>query len=137
MADQYNSLKKYAFAVLAVLLSVFVTTAANTTLFVGQPGLAIFGMLGTLLILIDRPLIKRWADTWPVRIIDWCLYVGTVVTFGYIFVQNEKIFESIWIDGKILGERAGEEVTIDFAIAFVGLILVLEATRRAIAQSRT
>ncbi|MCF6344156.1 MAG: hypothetical protein L3J15_05700 [Devosiaceae bacterium] len=60
MADRINTIKKYAYGILAVLLCLFVMAAVNTNLFSQQPNLALFGMLGTLLVFIDRPLIKRW-----------------------------------------------------------------------------
>ena len=42
------------------------------------------------------------------------------------------MLERFWVDGTLLGDRAGDETTFDFIIAGVGLVLVLEGTRRAI-----
>lgn len=118
--------------VLAVVLCVFVLLAVNTTIFNQQPNLALFGMLGLALVFISRPILKRWQDVSALKFFDWVLVAATVVSFGYIFVQSEKLCEQFWIDGTMLGDRAGNEQTIDYAIALVGLVLVLEATRRAI-----
>jgi TRAP transporter 4TM/12TM fusion protein len=60
------------------------------------------------------------------------LIVATVAVFGYVFVQSERIFERFWVDGILLGDRAGNEKPIDYAVAGIGLLLVLEATRRSI-----
>ncbi len=117
---------------LAVVLCVFVLVAVNTTLFNQQPNLALFGMLGLALVFISRPLLKRWEGARALRILDWALVALTVVSFGYVFTQSEKLFEGFWVEGTMLGDRAGNEKTIDYVIAAIGLILVLEATRRAI-----
>ncbi len=128
-ADKRSSLIRN---ILAVVLSVFVLVAVNTTLFNQQPNLALFGMLGLALVFLSRPMLERWKDATFLRVFDWILVAATVVTFGYIFVQSEKLCERFWIDGTMLGDRAGNEQTLDYVIALIGLLLVLEATRRAI-----
>ncbi|MCA9165315.1 MAG: TRAP transporter large permease subunit, partial [Planctomycetales bacterium] len=47
-------------------------------------------------------------------------------------VQTEPLFEGWWALGQSLGNRAGIETTTDFVIGVIGLLLVLEATRRSI-----
>lgn len=118
--------------ILASVLCVFVLVAVNTTILDEQPNLALFGMLGLTLVFLRQPMFKRWQDSKILKAIDWMLIAGTVVSFGYIFVQSERLFESFWVEGKLLGNRAGDEQSFDYAIALVGLLLVLEATRRAI-----
>ncbi|MFK7765803.1 MAG: TRAP transporter permease [Mariniblastus sp.] len=130
--DRFNDYKTYLYNTLAVLLCVFVLAAVNANLFNEQPNLALFGMLGLLLVFLNRSLIKSWSDTLPLRILDAVLIIATFVVFGYVFVQSERMFESFWIDGTMLGDRAGNEKPLDFIIAGIGLVLVLEATRRAI-----
>jgi TRAP transporter 4TM/12TM fusion protein len=115
-----------------VLLSIFVLAAVNFNLFDEQPNLALFGMLGLLLVFLSNPLIERWSDRKPLQILDVVLIVATVVVFGYVFVQSERLFERFWVDGILLGDRAGNEKPLDYAIAGIGLLLVLEATRRSI-----
>ncbi len=124
--------RELVYHALAVILPVFVLTAVNINLFDQQPNLALFGMLGLTLVFLSRPAIQRWGETTAIRVLDWSLVVATVVVFGYVFVQSERTFERFWIDGTLLGDRAGNEKPIDFWIAGVGLVLVLEATRRAI-----
>ena len=118
--------------VLAVLLSLFVLAAVNFNLFDQQPNLALFGMLGLVLVFLRLPLAKCCPDNLPSRIINFVLIGLTIAVFSYIFIQSERLFESFWIDGTLLGDRAGNEKGIDYVIAGVGLVLVLEATRRAI-----
>ncbi|MEM7473941.1 MAG: TRAP transporter fused permease subunit [Planctomycetota bacterium] len=119
-------------AVLSVLLCLFVLIAVNTTIFLQQPNLALFGMFGLSLVFLTRPMVKRWEKVSALRVLDWALVAGTVVCFGYIFVQSERLCEAFWIDGTLLGKRAGNEKTIDYIMALLGVVLVLEATRRTI-----
>ena len=118
--------------ILAVALSLFVLAAVNFNLFDQQPNLALFGMLGLVLVFLRLPLFKCCADNLPSRIVNGLLICATVAVFSYIFVQSERLFEFLWIDGTLLGDRAGNEKLLDYVVAGIGLVLVLEATRRAI-----
>lgn len=124
--------KPYLYNILAVFLSLFVLAAVNFNLFDQQPNLALFGMLGLVLVFLRLPLFKCCPDNLPSRIVNTVLICATIAVFSYIFIQSERLFESLWIDGTLLGDRAGNEKFIDYIIAGVGLVLVLEATRRAI-----
>ena len=115
-----------------MLLAVFVVAAVNLNLFDEQPNLALFGLLGLVLVFLSRPLVNRWADRLPLKILDVVLVIVAVIVFGYVFVQSERLFERFWVDGTLLGDRAGNEKPLDFMIAGIGLVLVLEATRRSI-----
>lgn len=121
-----------AFNVLAFILCAFVLVAVNSTLLAEQSALALFALLGVTLVFLNRPLVKRWGDWTIFRVLDGLLIVAAMVTFGYIFVQSEPLTEWAWVDGTLLGKRAGAETSLDFAVAGIGLLLVLEATRRAI-----
>jgi TRAP-type uncharacterized transport system fused permease subunit len=132
MLGRFNAYQETVYNVLAILLSVFVLAAVNMNLFDEQPNLALFGMLGVLLVFLSKPLIKAWQDKLPLRIVDMLLVTATILVFGYVFVQSDRLFESFWIDGTLLGDRAGNEKPLDYAVAGIGLLLVLEATRRAI-----
>jgi TRAP transporter 4TM/12TM fusion protein len=115
-----------------MLLALFVLAAVNFNLFDEQPNLALFGMLGMVLVFLSRPLVTRWADRLPLKIFDVALIIASVVVFGYVFVQSERMLDRFWVDGTLLGNRAGNEKPFDFMIAGIGLVLVLEATRRSI-----
>ncbi len=130
--DRFARNKNVAFCLLAVVLCLFVLVAANTTILALDPALAIFGMLGLILVFLDRPLVKKRPDLLLSNVADLVLIAATVVTFGYIFVQSEVRLSQFWIDGTMLGDRSGNETAIDYVMALVGLLLVLEATRRVI-----
>ena len=132
MTDRFASSKNFVYCLLAVVLSLFVLAAANFNVFDPQPNLAMFGMLGLLLVFLSRPLVKEKPDWRFGHAIAVGLMLLTVAVFGYIFVQSEQKLESFWVDGILLGDRAGSEKPLDFFIAGTGLILILEATRRAI-----
>lgn len=124
-----------AFPAVGALLCVFVLAGVNTNLFSQQSNLALFGMLGLVLVFLRFPPAKRWAHVTPLRAADLVLCALTVFAFGYVFVQSEPMLESLWVDGQKLGDRAGNEGSLDFAVGLVGLLLVLEATRRAIGNT--
>ena len=132
MPDRFNYGKDLTYNILAIVLSVFVVAAVNFNLFDEQPNLALFGMLGLVLVFLSRPFIQRWSDRILLRVLDVGMIIASVVVFGYVFIQSERMCEALWIDGVVLGDRAGSEKAIDYVIAGVGLLLVLEATRRAI-----
>lgn len=125
------------FVLLAVNLSVsaeetFVTAITNRMVFSEISNLALFAMLGLLLVFANKPLAKRWAEVKWSRVVNWGMMAATVLVFGYIFVQSDEKFSSLWVEGSLLGDRAGDEKQIDFVVAGIGLILILDGTRRAI-----
>lgn len=120
------------FNVVAVLLCLFVLVAANTTILSEHSGIALFGMLGLVSVFVSRPISERLKDWTAFKVVDMVLIVATIFVFGYVFVQSEPLLKSLWVDGTLLGDRAGNEKPFDFAVAAVGLVLVMEATRRAI-----
>ena len=124
--------QQLAFNILSAFLCIFVTTAVNFNLFDFQPNLALFGMLGLILVFLNHPMFKRWEQSSIVRCANLLLIAGTITTFGFVFLQSEPRLDYFWVDGVVLGDRAGNETTLDYVIALIGLVLVLEATRRAI-----
>ena len=109
MLDRFNQSRQLIYNVLAVVLSLFVLAAVNANLFDEQPNLALFGMLGLLLVFLSQPLIKSWSDKLPFRILDVVLILATTIVFGYVFVQSERLLKMFWVDGTLLGDRAGNE----------------------------
>lgn len=138
---------KYAYQVLSVVLCLFVLLAANISpnsgdsllekignglAFSEVSNLAIFAMVGLLLVFLDRPVVKFWKNSLPLKILNWGLMAATVVVFGYIFIQSDQKFSTFLVESTLLGDRAGNETTLDFVIAGIGVGLVLEGTRRVI-----
>lgn len=132
VTEPFETGKRLAFNTIAAILSLFVLTAVNFNLFDSQPNLALFGMLGLVLVILNRPSFQRWEKTGWVRCLDLLLIAATIVSFGFVFVQSEPRLSGFWVDGVVLGDRAGNETTVDYVIALIGLLLVLETTRRAI-----
>ena len=89
-------------------------------------------MLGLIVVFLRYPVHPRFADNRAFRFLDVVLIGSVIVCFGYVFSQTEPIFQAFWLDGKSLGDRAGAEVSLDYIIGGIGLLLILEATRRSI-----
>ncbi len=127
-----EQLKQPLILSVAVLLSLFILAEVNYPLLNPQSELALFAMFGLIVVFLKYPLHPRFVDNRACQLLDFVL-VGTVILcFGYIILQTEPIFKTFWLDGKFLGDRAANERFTDYLVAGVGLILVLEATRRAI-----
>ncbi len=118
--------------VLGGLLCLFVVSEVNYPFLTPQSQLAVFAMIGMVLAYLNCPVDKRLAEIRALRVLDASLAVLAVACCVYVFVQTEPAFESWWAGGQSLGNRAGQETALDLVVGVVGLILVLEATRRAI-----
>jgi len=117
---------------LGVLTCLFVISEVNYPILDPQAQLALFALLGLTLVFLKFPIHPRFAGkTWSLAL-DWVMVLITWVCFGYIFVQSDSHFSAVWVDGQVLGDRAGLETPLDHAMGFLGLFLVLEAARRAI-----
>ena len=89
-------------------------------------------MLGLIVVFLRYPVHPRFEDHLTLRLLDVVLIVSVIICFGYVLGQTEPIFQTFWLDGKSLGDRAGAELPLDYIIGGIGLILILEATRRSI-----
>ena len=89
-------------------------------------------MLGLIVVFLRYPVHPRFADNRAFRFLDVVLIGSVIVCFGYVFSQTEPIFQTFWLDGRSLGDRAGAELLLDYIIGGIGLLLILEATRRSI-----
>lgn len=114
------------------LLCAFTLSEVNYPRLSPQSQLAIFAMLGIVLCFLTNPLARRVRSHPLSRAGDVFLAVLTVLTCGYFVVQTEPAFSGFWINGQSLGNRAGSETSLDFAVGGVLALLVLEATRRSI-----
>ena len=125
-------LRQTLFKGLAVILSLFVLAEVNYPHLLPQSQLAIFAMLGLVLVFLKYPFHSRFAEKAVGQWLDLVLAIGVIVCFGYVVIQSEPLLKKCWIDDQPLGNRAGNEQFIDYVIGLFGLVLVLEATRRAI-----
>ncbi len=117
---------------LGVLLCAFTLLEVNYPLLAPQSRLAFFALVGLALCFLNIPAHPRLKDHPRARAGDLVLAFLAVCCCGYIVVQTDPIFEAWWIDGQALGNRAGFETALDTLIGLAGLLLVVEAARRAL-----
>ena len=125
-------IRQILFRSCAALLSVFILAEVNYPQLSPQAQLAIFAMLGLVLVFLKYPIHRRFEEHIVFQALDFVFALAVVVCFGYILVQTEPLFKRFWVDGQQLGDRAGMGTTKDYVIGLLGLLLVLEGTRRAI-----
>lgn len=118
--------------VLGIFLCLFTLAEVNYPRLSPQSQLAILAAGGMALAFLMRPLEIRRVPAPLRRGVDWLLVAGAVLCGGYVVVQTEPLFRGVWSGGSSLGDRAGLETGLDIAVGVVGLILVLEATRRSV-----
>ncbi|MBT3604855.1 MAG: TRAP transporter fused permease subunit [Candidatus Latescibacteria bacterium] len=123
---------KLIFRVLAILLSGFILVEVNYAQLTPQSQLAIFALLGLCLVFLKYPIYSRIKENRSLLAVDFIFAGAVFFCFGYVLVQTEPMFQAYWLDGVSLGNRAGMEHGLDHFMGLVGLVLVLEATRRAI-----
>ena len=123
------------FIPIAALLCLFILAEVNYPRLAPHSQLALFAMLGLILVFLKYPLHPRLTDKVAFQLLDIVLAVGVLLCFGYVIVQTEPIFETLWLDGKSLGDRAGAERVVDYVVGAGGLLLILEATRRTVGMT--
>ncbi len=112
----------------AIALPLFTLAETNYPRMAPQAQLAVFALLGLVLAYLrERPDAKIGA-----RLADVGLALLAALVFGYVVVQSDPLFARFWVDGSSLGDRAGIETAVDIAIGVVGIVLLIEATRRTI-----
>ena len=128
----FKPIKYWGGLVLSVAMCLFVLIEVNYPTLGFQGALAVFAMLGLMLCFLYYPLHPMLQGNAIARVVDLVLIALTIGTCGYVLVQTDQLFKSYWIDGQSLGDRAGLVVDSDFWVGLVGLILVLDGTRRSI-----
>ena len=124
-------------SVISTLMCLFTLLAVNFRI-ISQPQseLAIFVGFGLVLCFLSFPTMKK--DYVLFKYISWGLAAAAAFCCLFIVTQLEPAFSGLWLkpDGADepanLGNRAGAETRIDIWISIIGVILVLEATRRSI-----
>ena len=117
---------------LSILLCAFTLVEVNYPLLAPQSRLAFFALVGLALCFLNIPLHPSLKAHPAARAGDVLLALLAVACCGYIVVQTDPLFEAWWIDGQALGNRAGFETAFDTAVGLAGLLLVIEAARRAL-----
>jgi TRAP transporter 4TM/12TM fusion protein len=121
-----------ATTVLAVVLCLFTIVEVNYPRLGPQSQLAIFAGLGLVLCFLSRPAHERLRGNKIARAIDGVLIALVVACCTFVVVQSAPVFRTLWIGGQSLGNRAGQESAIDIVVGTIGLVLIVEATRRSI-----
>ena len=127
-----QKLKDNIFLVVSVVLCLFILAEVNYPHLAPQSELALFAMFGLIVVFLRYPIHPRFEDTPVFQVLDAVLMGSVIFCFGYVVAQTEPVFQSFWLDGKSLGDRAGAELPLDYVVGGIGLVLVLEATRRSI-----
>ena len=130
-----QKLKNNIFLVVSVVLCLFILAEVNYPQLAPQSELALFAMLGLIVVFLRYPIHSRFAENPVFQTLDVALIGSVIACFGYVVTQTEPIFQNFWLDGKSLGDRAGAELPLDYIVGGVGLVLVLEATRRSIGMT--
>ncbi|WP_164101688.1 TRAP transporter permease [Candidatus Laterigemmans baculatus] len=111
----------YVVLSLAIVLSLYVLLEVNFSTMSTLAQLALFAAIGLPICFLSYPLHPRLQHVTAVRWLDVGLAILSVACCGYLVVV-----------GSELGQRAANYTELDQWVAGVGLLLVLEATRRAI-----
>jgi len=115
---------------LSIGLTLFVLCEVNYPRLSPQSQLAIFALFGLLLCFLFYPTrgLPRMAAT----ILDGAFLSVSAFVCSYVVVQTEPVFSSLWSAGLSLGDRAGAETRLDFVVGALGVLVVIEATRRCL-----
>ncbi len=127
-----QKLKDNIFLVVSVLLCLFILAEVNYPQLAPQSELALFALFGLIVVFLRFPIHPCFEDTPVFQVLDAVLIGSVIFCFGYVVAQTEPVFQDFWLDGKSLGDRAGAELSLDYVVGGIGLVLVLEATRRSI-----
>ena len=120
---------------LGILLCAFTLVEVNYPLLAPQSRLAFFALVGLALCFLNVPVHASLKGHPLARAGDVLLALLAAACCGYIVVQTDPLFEAWWIDGAALGNRAGFETALDTTVGLVGLLLVIEASRRALGMA--
>ena len=127
-----EKIKNNIFLAVSVVLCLFILAEVNYPRLAPQSELALFAMFGLIVVFLRYPIHSRFEGIAIFQILDVVLIGSVIFCFGYVVVQTEPVFQGFWLDGKSLGDRAGAELSLDYVVGGIGLVLVLEATRRSI-----
>ena len=102
-----TGIRRHTITAAGIGLCVFVMLEVNYPRLQVQSQLALFALLGMGIVFLHMPWKKGLSEGSLLRRLDWLLFAASVVCFGYIIVQTEPLFDSLWLGDSALGNRAG------------------------------
>ena len=127
-----TDLRQGVTSLLGVLLCAFTLVEVNYPLLAPQSRLAVFTLLGLVLCFVNIPVHAALKEHRIARLLDTGLALAAAACCGYIVVQTDPLFQTWWVDGQSLGNRAGLESALDTTVGLMGLLVVIEAARRTL-----
>jgi TRAP transporter 4TM/12TM fusion protein len=124
--------RRQAVNALGVALCVFVLFEVNYPRLTPQSQLSLFALFGLVLCFLTRPLSRRLRASSRWHLLDALLAALATFVCLYVALQSEPMFSRFWFADSSLGDRAGAEVPLDHVVGVLGVLLVLEATRRIV-----
>ncbi len=120
---------------LAVGLGLFTLAEVNYPRLAPLSQLALFALFALVICYLTLPMAQRFRGAAWSRGLDLILAGLSALVCGWVVMQTEPRFKNLWLDGLALGDRAGAENSLDILVGAVGLVLVLEAARRAVGMA--
>lgn len=130
-----EGLRSRVVTALAVILSLFTLAEVNYPRLAPLSQLALFALFALVICFLTMPMARRWQHHAASRWLDVLLAVLSFGVCAWVVCQTEPAFEGLWLQGTSLGDRAGAENSLDILVGIVGLVLVLEAARRAVGMA--
>ena len=81
---------------LGAVLSIYTLIEVNYPLLTPHSQLAVFAMFGLSLCYLHFPIHPKLRDNALSSGLDWVLAALTAAACGYVIVQSEPIFQSMW-----------------------------------------
>lgn len=130
-----KELRHRVVTVLAVGLSLFTLAEVNYPRLAPLSQLALFTLFALVICYLTMPVAERFRQHAVARFGDLVLAGLSFLVCAWVVCQTEPAFEEMWLNGTSLGDRAGAEMPIDIMVGILGLLLVLEAARRAVGMA--
>ncbi len=126
-------IRRAGVAACGLLLPLFVIVEVNYPRLGPQSQLAIFFMLGLMLVFLAPRQGRELEDEGVVGSLGLIASaLATLLVGVFVVVQNEPFFRAYWLEGKSLGDRAGIDTPLDITVCIVGLVLVLFGAWRSV-----
>ena len=127
---------------LSLIMGLFTIYEVNFNTLSPQSALAVFVLLGLVLCFLTSKQAEVAKTGWLrfvprvpdalFKPMNYFLAILAAVCCAHVIIQVEPEFQAFWFNGDSLGNRAGSETNFDLFIGGIGILLILESTRRSI-----